>query len=212
MPRGEQTSNKTYFKVAYENNNKDKGNPFFAEQKKIGNEWTGVSHDTFLEGKVIGISKNSYEYKNETQYTFELLINGGDENYALQLNYGYFPRNILNSIASIKDLANTSIRLEIYRNKDGYVNVAVKNTTNKHEGERTDWLLEVNKLPKLKDEKWEDSFNYLIDIIKDNLLKSTAESPEMGAQNDNPIEEPQVESSKPKQKPLEEMEDDDLPF
>lgn len=166
MPRGKQESNKTYFKVAYENNNKDKGQPFFAEQKKVGDEWKGISEDTFLEGKIVGISNSSYEYKGEKQHVFELIINGGEENYALQLNYGYFTRSILNSIAPITDLANTELRLEIYRNKEGYTTVAVKAN-----GDRTDWLIPNKQLPASGEEKWNASFEHFIGIIKENIPK-----------------------------------------
>jgi hypothetical protein len=169
MARGTQSSNKTYFKIAYEGNDKDNGQPFFSEQKKEGDNWVGISKDTFLEGKIIGISQGSYEYKNKPQYTFEIIIDGGDENYALQLNFGYFTRSILNSLAPITDLNGTKLRLEIWRNKDGYVTVAVKNSTVNPDGEKTEWLMDHKKLPKLDEPKWLESFTYFINVITANL-------------------------------------------
>lgn len=169
MARGTKQSNKTYFKIGYENNDKDNGQPFFGEQKKEGDKWVVIAQDTFLEGYVKELKKSSYEYKNKPQYTFELVLDGGDENYALQLNYGFFTRNILNSLATIEDLGATKIKLEIWRNKDGFVTVGVKNTTVNPDGERTEWLLQQDKLPKTDEPKWLGSFDYFIDIIKQRL-------------------------------------------
>lgn len=169
MARGEQASNKTYFKIGYENNDKDNGKPFFGEQKKINDKWESVTKDTFLEGHLMAIKKSSYDYRGKPQYTFEMLINGGDENYALQMNYGFFTRSILNSLATIENFGATKIKMEIYRNKDGFISVAVKNTTNDPDGERTDWLMPHTDLPKTDDPRWLNSFAYFIDLIHKRL-------------------------------------------
>jgi hypothetical protein len=178
MARGTQVSNKTFFKISYEKNaqgaiDKDSGKPFFAEQRKEGDNWISVSEDTFLEGHIIGIKKDSYDYKNKPQYTFELVINGGEENYVLQMNYGYFTRNILNSLATIEDFQATKLRLEIWRNKEGFVTVGVKNSTHDPKGERTEWLLKQNTLPKSDDPKWLASFDYFINMISQRLEDQT---------------------------------------
>lgn len=169
MARGTQTSNKTYFKIGYENNDKDNGKPFFGEQKKVNDKWESVTQDGFLEGHLKEIKKSSYDYRGKPQYTFEMLIDGGEENYALQLNYGFFTRSILNSLATIENFGEAKIKMEIYRNGDGYVTVATKNTTNDPKGERTDWLLPHADLPKTEDPKWNDSFSYFIDLIHKRL-------------------------------------------
>lgn len=231
MARGSKQSNKTYFKVSYEKNangvvDKDNGRPLFAEQKKEGDNWINASEDTFLEGYIIGISKSSYEYKNKPQYTFEILINGGEENYALQLNYGFFTRNILNSIATIEDLAATKLRLEIWRNKNGFVTVGVKNSTHNPDGDRTEWLLKQDALPKTDDPKWLPSFDYFIDIIEKRLEMSTGVPTDdsvnqlaeaMGAENPMEMEQEftqrkAAETEKATQPTSETDKVDDLPF
>lgn len=219
MPRGtDESTSKTYFKITYENNDKDNGRPYFAEQKKVNGDWKGVSDDKFLEGHVIGIKKDQYEYRGKPQYTFEIIIDGGDETYALQLNYGYFTRNILNSIAAIDDLGKTKLKLDIYRNKDGFVTVAVKNTTNNPEGEKTEWLLDHTKLPKNGTEKWLDSFTYFIDAIADNLPKPV-EGLSQDVEMDAPMQVPEnVEKladaidADIEKKPKDDSAVDDLPF
>lgn len=208
MPRGEQISNKTYFKIGYENNDKDNGKPFFSEQKKQGNEWISVSQDTFLEGELIGVSKSSYEYKNKLQHVFELLIDGGDENYALQLNYGYFTRSILNSLASVPSFGNVKIRLEIWRNKDGYVTVVVKYDTQ----ERIDWLLPNDKLPKLDDEKWLGSFDYFIGVISGNIPKKEKSEDHDPFSDEALSQEQKFAEQKAEQQAPPPDEEDDLPF
>jgi len=168
MARGKQESNVIFFKVAYENNDKDAGKPFFAEQVKKGDSWVDSGDDTFLEGRVIGIEKGSYEYKKGkktlTQNTFKLKLDGGGETYVIGFNYNYYSRNILNTIAAIDDLGSAVVKMSVYRNKDGFVSIYT--TVN---GEKTDWAIDAKKLPSNEDDKWEASFDHFIDTISANI-------------------------------------------
>ncbi len=201
MARGKSDNNKIYFKLQYENNDKDNGRPFFAEQKKVDGVWKGVTQDEYIEGKVLSVASSSYEYKKKTQYTYCLVMEDGEEVYSIEFGYGYFSRSILNSIASIKDLGDAVIRLEVYRNRDGFVNVAVK-----RDGDRTDWALEAKSLPKSEDEKWNGSFDYFIGLITNNI-------PEKKETADNPfLPDEHVVGDGDNVKPSEEDEVKDLPF
>lgn len=206
MARGTETSSKTYFKINYENKDKDGGKPFFSEQKKVGENWEGISKDTFLEGFITGVSQDSYEYRGKPQNTFELTINGGDETYNLQLNFGYFTRSILNSLAGVSDLGKSKIRLEIYRNQQGFVNVAVKDTTTDPKGVRTDWAIPNMDLPKKETEKWLPSFTHFIGVIKGKIPENSEVNHSQEEEETDPMA---MEAEFAKQK---ENKDDDLPF
>lgn len=168
MPRGVQESNNVFFNITYENNDRDNGKPFFSEMKKSGDVWEPISQDTFLEGKLIKIEKSSYDYKKGkqtlTQNTFKLKIDGGDETYSVDFNYNYYTRSMLNALSSIEDFSNTTVKISIYRNKDGFVSIY---TT--ADGEKSEWTIQPAKLPGKDDKKWLNSFDHFIDTINSNI-------------------------------------------
>ena len=161
MARGTaQQSNKLMFKVAYENNKPKSGKPFFAEMVKNGDNWEPQGEDTFLEGKLVGIEKSSYVYEGDTNYTFKLIIDGGDETYSLELNYSYYTRSLLNSLSSITDFGLGTINISIYRNSKGYTTLMVR-----YSAGECDWTIPFDKLPPVGDDKWIPSFDHFIGLI-----------------------------------------------
>lgn len=216
MARGKQESSVVFFKVAYEDGNRETGKPYFAEQKKEGDSWLDSGDDTFLEGRVIGIEKGSYEYKKGkktlTQNTFKIKIDGGEEVYVIGFNYNYYSRNILNTIAAIQDLGSAVIKMSVYRNKDGFVSVY---TT--VDGEKTDWAIDAKKLPANDDAKWEASFDHFIDTISSNIPKQVDG---LGGSFESAVEEVDAEmdahtkaaEKKSSKESVVVEEDDDLPF
>ena len=208
-------TNIKYVKVIYENNDKDKGKPSFGIQGKVEGIWKVVEQGDNLSGKIIGIEKDSYEFKGKPQRLFKLKVQDNDMNYSLDLGYGYYSRNVLNSLASIGDLTGHLIEFSVYRNKKDYVSIWVTN-----DGEKTEWDLDAKELPGTDDEKWDESFDYFINKISKNLapdeistLGDTTkiedieyETPENSP--DNKEESVQEEQSEEQ----EQKEADDLPF
>ena len=209
MARGKNESNKTYFKVDYDNGKPKTGNPYFAEQVKVNGSWVGQGEDTFLEGRLVGIKQSEYMYDNEVKKTFELTIDGGDEFYSIQFNFAYFTRGLLNSLASIKDFSSKSVKISVYRNKDGYTSFFTE-----FGGDKTDWLLENDKLPKHDDGKWNESFDYLIKTIKEAIevnKNNKTNEPNSDASSMSIEQEAAVKASnEPSHIP--DNEDSDLPF
>jgi hypothetical protein len=209
MARGTQESNKVFFKIDYENKDRDNGKPFFAEQKKVNGEWTSTGNDTYLQGILKSIKSSSYEYtkgkKKMTQHTFTVEINGGDEVYSLDLNYSYYSRSLLNSLSSVKDFSVADVKISVYRNKEDFVNLYTE-----VDGERTEWTIPPSKLPKKEDDKWLGSFDYFINMINDAIPNDPIEmlSESLHLETEAAINA----SSKSQNVEVGDDEDDDLPF
>lgn len=200
MGLSNKSSNTKYVKVVYENGDKDNGAPSFGIQRKVNSKWEIVEQGNNLEGKIIGIEKKSYEYRGKDQHQFSVKVQSSGEDYALELGYGYYSRNVLNSLSGIGDLSGKNVEFSIYRNKDGFVSIY---TT--CDGEKIDWELEAKSLPGADDPKWLGSFDYFINKIKGCLAPDENVGSGSFETVDEPVTEAKPESNEP-------AEDDDLPF
>lgn len=161
MGLSDKKPNQKFVKVVYENGDYKAGAPSFGIMGKIGGKWEVAERGNNLTGFVVGIETDAYQHRNVWQHQVKLKLQSDGENYSLELGYGYYSRNVLNSLAGVGDLSGKEIEFSIYRNKEDYVSIFVKAN-----GEKVDWAVEASKLPKDDDPKWMSSFDYLIEQIK----------------------------------------------
>lgn len=165
------TSNIKYVKVAYEGGDKDAGKPSFGVVGKKNDKWEVIETGTSISGKIIGIEKDQYEYRNKPQYQYKLKIQDGSDIFSLELGYGFFSRSLLNSISGIGDLSGKVITLSIYRSKKDFVTIYTTYVEETDKGvsgseQRAEWELKPENLPGTDDDKWLDSFDYFINKIQ----------------------------------------------
>ena len=171
MGLSNKNSGQKFVKVHYEGGDKDSGTPTWGIQDKVEGKWEVVETGSNLTGKVVSIEKDSYDYRGQKQHKVKIGIKDGEELFMLELGYGYYSRNILNTLAGIGSLSGKEIDLSIYR-KDTFVSVFT--TCN---GEKTEWMTPAAELPKKDTDGWLDSFEMFINLISGNISDEADDLP-----------------------------------
>lgn len=182
-----------YYKLAI----KDQSHPVIEKIEKIDGEWQPASTEDNITFRIIDLRVASRDTdKYGKRYSVEIdmdLDDGGKSKISVNLNS--IGKNILNTLASVKDLPNSIVSLSVYtRNKDGQDYAAVYIEVNGNKGE---WKLGVDKLKAMdKDHKWEafaekfiipqfTDFTWKPEDSEDDLVFETTEEPATESEEDD---------------------------
>lgn len=143
--KNEQSSN-LYLKLKAKTSDTDP-TPFFGKQEKQGNEYVITEKFNKVDGKIISLETDTYEYQGETKSKFKIILQDADGSKTyIEGNFNSLAYSIFNSLAGTHNL--NFIAIEVWLDKEvkngkQYAQCKVLN-----DGERTNWKYNWNDVPK----------------------------------------------------------------
>lgn len=145
--KNSEQSSITYLKLKAKTSDTDP-TPYIGQNEKSGNGWAITKTFNSVDGHLIEIGSESYEYEGETKHKCKMKLRDDDGSITiLESNFNNMLYSILNSLAGTQNPELINIDIWLGKSKEGsdkrYAQCAVKNN-----GEKTAWLYDWNNVPK----------------------------------------------------------------
>jgi hypothetical protein len=142
-------STATYLKLRSKTSDTD-NTPFFGKQQKVNAKWEITERFNSVDGKLVSLTHDTYEYEGETKYKCVITLEDFDgTKTVVESNFNNVLYSILNSFANYED-GIIDINLWLSKEKEGkkYAQGGVNIGGNKLE-----WKYKFSDLPKAKEVK-----------------------------------------------------------
>lgn len=140
-------SSATYLKLKAKTSDSDP-TPYFGRNEKKDGEWTITDHYNSVDGTLIDISHETYEYEHEEKNKVQMVLQDKDGSLTIvEGNFSNLMYGILNSLAGCEKPGFIDINVWLGAQKEGsekrYPSAAMTN-----DGEKAGWKYEYASLPK----------------------------------------------------------------
>lgn len=191
----------------------DGKNPFFSVLEKNPDGYKKIQECSGINGKMTSIKFNSFNYngKNIDSVSITFCDFEKKENYLVDLNWNNATRSLFNSILSADPSKDSD--LNIYRNKDGYVNYGLI-----QDGKLIKWKFNWKDLPEVTEVKHPETgeiiqrdYKKINSFLQEKLIAfslSLKKEPSVNSKNPVNTDEDEVNF----QEVEDSDEEDDIPF
>jgi len=120
----------------------EKVKPYFEISKKEGKEWKIVDDQTIssITGDLSKVEVVEEEWQGDKYFRVKLFLRDGDESYLVPLRLSIASRSLLNSLFSLEDFSNITIKY--YQTATGYDAYFVSQND-----ERVAWKYDTSEIP-----------------------------------------------------------------